>query len=164
MSDGYHMRRMDKAIEDPATLRRVLGEAKHITVAMCKDGMPYLVSLSHGYDEEQDVIYFHCAPEGKKLDYMRANPTVWGQAVLDYGFFDGHDDCRQEFASVMFRGEVTFVEDMEEKLRAFVMTNRQLDAPSEGLQRVLDEHLERATVGKIRMSNLTGKKTKGVEL
>ncbi|TRO48182.1 hypothetical protein E2P65_03320, partial [Candidatus Bathyarchaeota archaeon] len=149
MSDGYHMRRMDKAIEDPAALRRVLGEAKHITVAMCKDGRPYLVSLSHGYDEERDVIYFHCAPEGKKLDYMRANPMVWGQAVLDYGFFDGHDDCRQEFASVMFQGEVTFVEDPEEKLRAFVMTNRQLDAPSEGLQRILDEHLERATVGRI---------------
>lgn len=164
MSGRYHMRRMDKAIEDPATLRRILGEAKHITVAMCRDGMPYLVSLSHGYDEERDVIYFHCAPEGKKLDYMRANPTVWGQAVLDFGFFDGHDDCRQEFASVMFRGEVSFVEDMEEKLHAFVMTNRQLDAPSEGLQRVLDEHLERATVGRIRMSNLTGKKTKGVEL
>ena len=164
MSASYHMRRMDKAIEDPATLRRILGEAKHITVAMCRDGMPYLVSLSHGYDEERDVIYFHCAPEGKKLDYMRANPTIWGQAVLDYGFFDGHDDCRQEFASVMFRGEVSFVEDMEEKLHAFVMTNRQLEAPTEGLQRVLDEHLERATVGRIRMSNLTGKKTKGVEL
>jgi len=164
MSDGYHMRRMDKAIEDPATLRRILVEAKHITVAMCKDGMPYLVSLSHGYDEERDLIYFHCAPEGKKLDYMRANPTVWGQAVLDFGFFDGHDDCRQEFASVMFQGEVTFVDDPEEKLHAFVMTNRQLDAPSEGLQRILDEHLERATVGRIMMSKLTGKRTKGVEL
>ncbi|MBA7594070.1 hypothetical protein ES703_01006 [subsurface metagenome] len=164
MSERYHMRRKDKAIEDPATLRRVLGEAKHITVAMCRDDMPYLVSLSHGYDEEKGLIYFHCAGEGKKLDYMRANPTIWGQAVLDFGFFDGHDDCRQEFASVMFQGEVTFIEDMEEKLHAFVMTNRQLDAPSEGLQRVLDEHLERATVGKIRMSNLTGKKTKGVEL
>jgi len=164
MSEGYHMRRKDKAIEDPSTLRRILGEAKHITVAMCKDDMPYLVSLSHGYDEEKDLIYFHCASEGKKLDYMRANPVIWGQAVLDFGFFDGHDDCRQEFASVMFQGEVTFVEDIEEKRHAFIMTNRQLDAPSEGLQRVMDEHLEQATVGRIRMENLTGKKTKGVEL
>ena len=164
MSERYHMRRMDKALEDPATLRRILGEAKHITVATCKDDMPYLVSLSHGYDEEKDLIYFHCAGEGKKLDYMRANPTIWGQAVLDFGFFDGHDDCRQEFASVMFRGEVTFVEDLEEKRHAFIMTNRQLDAPSEGLQRVMDEHLERATVGRITMEYLTGKKTKGVEL
>ena len=64
----------------------------------------------------------------------------------------------------MFRGEVTFVEDLEEKRHAFIMTNRQLDAPSEGLQRVMDENLERATVGKITMDNLTGKKTKGVEL
>ena len=164
MSERYHMRREDKEVEDPATLRRILGEAKHITVAMCRDDMPYLVSLSHGYDEEKDLIYFHCAGEGKKLDYMRANPTIWGQAVLDFGFFEGHDDCRQEFASVMFRGEVTFVEDLEEKRHAFIMTNRQLDAPSEGLQRVMDEHLERAPVGRITMEYLTGKKTKGVEL
>ena len=50
MSGRYHMRRMDKAIKDPATLRRVLGEAKHITVAMCRDGMPYLVVEGDSFD------------------------------------------------------------------------------------------------------------------
>ena len=164
MVDRYHMRREDKEIKDPAKLRWILGEARHVTVAMCRDNTPYLVSLSHGYDEEGGCIYFHCAEEGKKLDYMRANPTVWGQAVLDHGFFVARDDCRQEFASVMFQGTVEFVEDMDEKRRAFILTNRQLEAPSEGLQRIMDEHLARATVGKISLDYLTGKKTTGVEV
>ena len=161
---SYHVRRKDKEITDESVMKKILKTAKYVTLALSKDDVPYVVTLSHGYDEEKHCIYFHSASEGKKLDYMRANPTIWGQAVLDFGFFDGHDDCRQEFASVMFRGEVTFVEDLEEKRHAFIMTNRQLDAPSEGLQRVMDENLERATVGKITMDNLTGKKTKGVEL
>ncbi len=37
-------------------------------------------------------------------------------------------------------------------------------APSERLQRVMNEYLERTTMGRIEMDNLTGNKTKGVEL
>jgi hypothetical protein len=58
---------MDRAITDPAKLERVLKETLYITVAMCKDNVPYLVSLSHAYDPKGKHLYFHCASEGKKL-------------------------------------------------------------------------------------------------
>ena len=161
---GYHMRRGDKAISDPAKLRLVLRQAKYITLAMCRGGEPYLVSLNHGYDPGRDCIYFHCAPSGKKLDILRENPLVWGQAVVDHGFYGGADDCRQNFASVMFGGRVTFVEDPAEKLHAFVVTNEGLGAPSEGLRRVLDANLARATVGRISIDHITGKKSKEIEV
>lgn len=160
----YHVRREDKEFTDPEKIRRVLREAKHVTLAMCRDNEPYLVSLNHGYDEEKGCLYFHCAGEGKKLDYMRANPVVWGQALLDHGFFADPEDCRQNYASVMFRGKVSFVEDPDEKRRAFLVTNRRLRAPSEGLRRILDENMARTTVGKISLDYLSGKKSKEVEV
>jgi nitroimidazol reductase NimA-like FMN-containing flavoprotein (pyridoxamine 5'-phosphate oxidase superfamily) len=160
----YHIRREDKEFKNPEKLRRVLRDAKHVTVAMCRDNEPYLVSLNHGYDEKNGCLYFHCASEGKKLDYMRANPVVWGQALLDHGFFAAPDDCRQNFVSVMFRGRVSFVEDLNEKRHAFLVTNRHLGAPSEGLRRVLEDNLARTTVGKISLEYLSGKKSKEVEL
>jgi len=43
----YHMRRMDRAVTEPEKLERILKEARYVTVAMCKDNIPYLVSLSH---------------------------------------------------------------------------------------------------------------------
>ena len=119
----FHMRRGDKQFNDPAQLRRVLRQAKYINLAMCRGEKPYLVSLNHAYDEERNCIYIHSAPEGKKLDILRENPNVWGQAVIDHGFYGGADDCRQNFASVMFEGTFAFIDDPVEKLHAFVATN-----------------------------------------
>ncbi len=159
----YHIRRADKAITDPAKLRRVLREAKHITLAMCRGDKPYLVSLNHAYDAERDCIYVHSAPEGKKLDILRVNPNVWGQAVIDHGFYGGADDCRQNYVSAMFEGTFSFVEDPAEKLHAFVATNEGLGAPSAGLQKVLDANLTKATVGRITITNITGKKSREID-
>jgi nitroimidazol reductase NimA-like FMN-containing flavoprotein (pyridoxamine 5'-phosphate oxidase superfamily) len=71
----YHLRRKDKEVTDEAAMRRVLKTAKFVTIAMTRDDRPYLVSLNHGYDEENRCIYFHCAKEGKKLDYLEANDS-----------------------------------------------------------------------------------------
>ena len=72
------IRRKEKTIEDAAELRAILREAKHVTLAMCRDGEPYLVTVNHGFDPERRCLYFHCAREGKKVDILRANPRVWG--------------------------------------------------------------------------------------
>jgi hypothetical protein len=74
----YHVRRGDKEIRDEETMRKALKSTSYVTLAMCRDGEPYLVSLSHCFDEAGNCLYFHCAPEGKKLDFLRANPRVWG--------------------------------------------------------------------------------------
>jgi nitroimidazol reductase NimA-like FMN-containing flavoprotein (pyridoxamine 5'-phosphate oxidase superfamily) len=161
---AYHMRREDKVIKDRTKLRQVLAQAKYITIAMCRGNKPYLVSLNHGYDPESDCIYFHSASVGKKIDILRLNPCVWGQAIIDHGFYGGSDDCRQNFASVMFEGKVTLVNDPKEKLHALVVTNKGLGAPSENLRKVLDANLARVTVGRITIDRITGKKSKEIEL
>jgi nitroimidazol reductase NimA-like FMN-containing flavoprotein (pyridoxamine 5'-phosphate oxidase superfamily) len=157
------MRRTDKGITDPAKLRRVLSQAKYITLAMCQGDKPYLVTLNHAYDGERDCIYIHSAPEGKKLDILRKNPNIWGQAVIDHGFYSGNDDCRQNFVSVMFEGTFSFVEDPAEKLHAFVATNEGLGNPSDSLRKVLGANLARATVGRITITDITGKKSKEID-
>ena len=87
---SFHLRRKDREIADHDVLKRVLKSTKYLTMALCMNNEPYLVSLSHGYDESRNCLYFHCASEGKKLVYMTANSKVWGQAVQDYGVTD---DC-----------------------------------------------------------------------
>lgn len=96
---SFHVRRKEREITDPEELRQVLKATKYVTVALCMDGEPYLVALSHGYDEAKNCLYFHCAAEGKKLVYAKANPNVWGQAVLD---FVVTEDCRYCYTSVHF--------------------------------------------------------------
>lgn len=72
----YHMRRTDREITNAATLKKILKSTQYVTIAMSMDDQPYLVSLSHGYDEERNCIYFHSAKEGKKLDYLKKSKSV----------------------------------------------------------------------------------------
>jgi hypothetical protein len=164
----YHMRRMDRAITDPEKLERVLKETHYITVAMCKDNVPYLVSLSHVYDPEGKRLYFHCAPEGKKLDYMKANPRVWGQAIIDHGYVDGK--CNHLYVTAMFEGTVHLAEDTAEKRRImnYLFTRQEKPSPTGEVDPHLarigkDTEIGRTTIGWITVEELTGKKSAEVK-
>jgi len=163
----YHMRRSDKEITDKEILKKILKKTQYVTIAMSMDGRPYLVSLSHGYDESSNRIYFHCAKEGKKLDYLRSNNEVWGQAVLDHGYFWAEDPCESNyfFASVHFSGKVTFIEDPEEKRHALECLVRQLNSnPEQLIARLAPDRIARTLVGRIDIDLMTGKKSEEVTI
>ena len=142
------MRRKDKEITDEEIMKRILKSTQYVTVAMSKDNDPYLVSLSHGYDEERNCVYFHCAQEGKKIDYLRANNRVWGQTVVDRGYHQG--ECSHLYASVMFSGRVVMIDDRDEKWRALELMTRQLDSDAERLiEARKPESLDNTVVGRI---------------
>ena len=164
ISMRYHVRRHDKEIMDGETLKKILRSTDYVTVAMCMDGEPYLVSLSHVYDEEEGCLYFHCAGEGKKLDFLRANPRVWGQALIDRGYHEGQ--CSHLYASVMFNGIVDFIESVEEKRNMMEKMIRFQDSNPEPLLARLTkaEALSKTIVGRIRIGEMTGKKSAEVEL
>jgi len=152
------IRRKDKAITDIHEMRQILRTAQYVTLAMCLNDEPYLVSLSHGYDEERNCIYFHCAKEGKKIDILNANNLVWGQALVDHGYVQGA--CDHLYATTQFRGRVTFVEDIEEKEHALrIMIQSLEDNPEEIIEKQLTPgSIQRVTIGRIDIDHLSGKK------
>ncbi|RLI56674.1 MAG: hypothetical protein DRP09_05735 [Candidatus Thorarchaeota archaeon] len=156
------IRRREKAIEGHEEMVSILTEAKYITMAMCVDNEPYLVTLSHGYDREKNCIYFHCAKEGKKIDILRENNTVWGQALLDRGYAEG--ECDHLFATVHFRGTVTFLEDPQEKEQALRVMIHALERNPEKVasEQVSPESVERVGIGRIDIEYMTGKKSEEV--
>jgi nitroimidazol reductase NimA-like FMN-containing flavoprotein (pyridoxamine 5'-phosphate oxidase superfamily) len=87
-----NIRRKEKEISDKNEMLAVLENAEYITIAMCADNEPYLVTLSHGYDRERNCIYFHCAREGKKIDILNEQNKVWGQALMDKANVQGSFD------------------------------------------------------------------------
>jgi nitroimidazol reductase NimA-like FMN-containing flavoprotein (pyridoxamine 5'-phosphate oxidase superfamily) len=152
----FHVRRKDREITDSDAFKKVLKCTKYVTVALCMDDEPYLVSLSHGYDETRNCLYFHCADEGKKLAYMEANCKVWGQAVLDYGVTD---ECDYAYTSVHFKGTVCLIDDLQEKQHGMEVMVRQLSGnPEEKLAKIKPEKLANTTMGRIDIRYMTGKK------
>lgn len=153
---SFHVRRKEREITDPDEMRQVLKVTKYVTVALCMDGEPYLVSLSHGYDQTKSCLYFHCAPEGKKLIYAKANPQVWGQAVLDFGVTE---ECDYAYTSVHFQGKLSLISDLNEKKHAMEVLVRQVSLnPEAKLAKIKPEKLDRTTMGRIDIAYMSGKK------
>jgi nitroimidazol reductase NimA-like FMN-containing flavoprotein (pyridoxamine 5'-phosphate oxidase superfamily) len=130
-----------------------------VTVAMCRNDEPYLVTLSHGYDKENNAIYFHCAYEGKKIDILKANNRIWGQAIVDRGYVPGQ--CDHLFSSVQFGGRVNFVEDGAEKRRALAVMIGQLEREPESVMaaKVTDAAMAKTCIGRIDIEYLSGKRS-----
>jgi len=160
----YHLRLKDLEITDANVIKKILKSTKYVTIAFSMDNKPYLVSLSHGYDEKRNCIYFHCAGKGKKLDYLESNNVVWGQALLDHGYVEGQ--CNHLYASVHFSGRATFIEKLDEKRLAIQCMVNQLDKnPSILLPECLDpKELSKLTMGRIDINYITGKKSKEVNV
>lgn len=160
---SFHLRRKDKEVTDERLMKKILKTTKYVTIALSMNNEPYLVSLSHGYDEKKNCVYFHCAREGKKLQYLRSNNTVWGQALLDYGYSEG--ECTYLYASVHFSGKVTMLENLEEKREALACMIRQIDKNPEILITDLrPERLRNTVVGRIDVAYMSGKKSKEVTI
>jgi nitroimidazol reductase NimA-like FMN-containing flavoprotein (pyridoxamine 5'-phosphate oxidase superfamily) len=152
---SFHVRRKDREITDCNIMKNVLKSTKYVTIALCMDNEPYLVSLSHGYDEDKNRIYFHCANEGKKLVYAKSNNKVWGQAVQDYGVTD---ECDYAYTSVHFSGRLNMIEDLNEKNHGIEVMVRQLSPnPEAKLAKIKPEKLATASMGRIDINSMTGK-------
>lgn len=157
MTETYHLRRAEAAITTQAEMQEILRGQTYMTLALCRDNTPYLVTMNYGYDPDQNCLYFHCARKGKKIDYLSANPRVWGQVLEDNGIIPGA--CDHAFRCVEFSGQVEFLEDEDEKLRALAILVDQLEPDPE---LVKAQMLTRSKVGgvnvaKVSILSMTGK-------
>lgn len=159
---SFHVRRKDREITASSALKKVLKATKYVTIALCMDDEPYLVSLSHGYDAKLNCLYFHCAREGKKITYLKANSKVWGQAVQDYGVTD---ECDYAYTCVHFKGTVSLIANSNEKQHAMEVLVRQLsDNPEEKLAGITPEKLAKTTMGRIDINYMSGKQHQNPKL
>ena len=152
----YHIRRSERQIKGRKKLLAILDSRNHMTIAMCKDNIPYLVTVNHYFDKKGTCIYFHCASKGKKMDYMKANPVVWGQVMDDLGL--DANGCDYLYRTVMFRGKVKFVERMQEKKHVIgLMIDRLSSRPAHEKDSLTDASLDRVAICRIDMLEMTGK-------
>jgi len=153
----WHTRRPDKAITDTAEITRIVASQKFLTLALCAENEPYLVTLSHAFDAERNCFYFHCSPVGRKIDLIRANPQVYGQVLEDCGYVA--TECEHRYRTVQFDGRAEVVSDPDEKLRALRLLIERLEpAPEPVKARLLGpERLTGVAVIRVTVTGWSGK-------
>lgn len=147
----YHIRRGDRALTSPDDLHSILRRGRFATVAMCGGGEPYAVTLSYGYDEPGGALYFHVAPEGRKIDEIAADPRVCATVVIDGGYEPGA--CKHHYESAVIFGEMGLVDGLEEMRHGMrVLVDHQEDDPGSVWDR---NRLDgRAVYGRMRIARL----------
>jgi nitroimidazol reductase NimA-like FMN-containing flavoprotein (pyridoxamine 5'-phosphate oxidase superfamily) len=94
--------------------------------------------LSYGYDELKNTLYFHCAKQGLKLDFILRNPKVCATVIEDGGYVQ--NECAHNYKTAVFWGEMEVVADMDEKKHGMMVLLNHL----ENSQEVVDEKLSKS--------------------
>lgn len=156
----FHLRRVEKEIQTLEEIYQILKSQKYMTVACCKENIPYLFTVNYAFYPEEECLYFHCAPSGKKLEYITSNPKVWGEVIVDRGYVTGQ--CDYNFRSVHFQGEAQIVQEEEEKKLALGLLIDQQEPDPESLKgKFALKQIDKVAVVKIRIRGLSGKEYKG---
>ena len=67
----YHMHKTEREIKNKKELIEILKKGKFTSIAMSRNDEPYIVTLSYGFDEKKNSLYFHAALKGLKLDIIQ---------------------------------------------------------------------------------------------
>lgn len=109
----FHLQKKEREIKDPNEIFSIIKNGKYTTIAMCRNNEPYIVTLSYGYDEVKNALYFHSRLKGLKYEIIKENHPVCATIIEDKGYIV--NDCAHAFRSVIIWGKMYFVETLEEK-------------------------------------------------
>lgn len=155
------MRKASREMDSQWALE-VMRKAPYITVSFTRvDGSAYGVPLSLACTSE-DVWYFHCAPEGDKLDAIAVHPEVCLSAVTKCQPTVGPKDgtFTLQYRSAIAFGKAERVTDTEEKIEALrVISQRFLPKHMDAFDEAVQRSLHRTEVVRITLlSSPTGKR------
>lgn len=150
------MRRKDREIEDRDAMESILREATVCRVAFSVNDIPYVVPLNFGY--EDGCLYFHSAPEGKKIEMIKQNRNVCFEVDIDHELVEAEKACdwTVRYRSVIGFGKAFLVDDPEEKRRALdVIVGHYSDRSYE----YTSEAVSRVAIIRVEIESMTGKQS-----
>jgi nitroimidazol reductase NimA-like FMN-containing flavoprotein (pyridoxamine 5'-phosphate oxidase superfamily) len=152
------MQKKEREILDKRIYKEIMKNGKFSTISMCRNDEPYIVTLNYGFDAINNNLYFHSAQKGLKLEFLKENQKVCGTIIEDLGYVN--DDCSHKYRSIVFWGDMTIVENLDEKKHAFdIILNHLEDNPSKLKKKFLksEQSYENTCLLKLDINLITGK-------
>ena len=121
------------------------------------EGNPYVLPMNFGYKD--GIVYLHSGPTGSSIDMLKANNHVCitfsvGDELV---YQDVQIGCsyRVKAASVICRGQVAFVDDMDEKRQILsILMKHYTDYPV----RYSDPAVRNVCIWKVKAEIMTGRR------
>jgi nitroimidazol reductase NimA-like FMN-containing flavoprotein (pyridoxamine 5'-phosphate oxidase superfamily) len=148
------MRRSKDEITDRTVIDAIIRECQVCRLGLSDDGEPYIVPLCFGY--EGGTLYFHSAPEGRKIDILRKNNRVCFEFDIPGKMKESEQGCKWgiKYRSVIGLGTVELVDDGEAKRNALDILMAQYSGKEYTFP---DEVLAKTAIIKVVITHVTGK-------
>ncbi|OHD23269.1 MAG: hypothetical protein A2Y38_24360 [Spirochaetes bacterium GWB1_59_5] len=160
--DQYHPKRKRNEIISEGEKTALLKAGNHVTIALCDNNIPYIVTMSYGLDAECNVLYFHCANKGDKLDFIRKNANACATLIKDNGYLETR--CDHDYESLVIRGAMCIVDELAEKKHGLQIILNHLEKDPQPIfdRNIKDDHsYDGVTIIKMSIDSSIGKKYMG---
>ena len=150
------MRRKEKEITSLEEIEEIVKKSKVCRIGLVDGDEPYILPVCFGY--EGNALYFHSAPEGRKIDLIRRNNRACFEIDTDVEIISGEKPCdwTARYRSVIGTGRAFILEKNEEKRHGLSVIMRQY---SPNISELRFEKLGSVAVVKIEVDRITGKKS-----
>jgi nitroimidazol reductase NimA-like FMN-containing flavoprotein (pyridoxamine 5'-phosphate oxidase superfamily) len=152
------VRRQNRILEDEARIRELLSDSEYgfLSLGVAENGYGYGIPISYVYDKDTNSLYFHCAPEGQKLDMIRRNNKV---SFCVVGITQPvANKFTTLYESVIVFGKAVIDLPDDEKRKTLRLLVRKYSAGFEELgETYMDKSWNRTGVFKIEIEHITAK-------
>lgn len=152
------MRRHEKEITATGELEQVLWQGRVCHLAIPDDPLPYLVPLNYGYQE--GVLYFHSAPQGRKIELLEKQLRARFIVTIDHGIIEAERVCNwgARFTCVMGSGRIEFIEEPQAKQAALHILMAQYSDQTFSFE---EDQVAATRVFKLVIESMSGKQSRG---
>jgi len=149
------MRRSDREITDRNDIEDIIKKSSVCRLAMADGNRPYIIPLNFGYRD--NVLYFHSARDGKKIDILRKNPQICFEFDIGHELITAEKSCDwgMKYKSVIGFGTASLVEDMDQRHEALAIIMRQYSTANHEFD---EATVNKTAIIKVEIEMMTGKK------
>lgn len=153
------MRRKEREISDPSVIDDIIKRCDVCRIALVDGDKPYIVAMNFGYlRASPSLIYFHCAPSGRKLDIISRNNKSCFQFDTDHNMVSGERACdfTMKYSSVVGEGKISVVQSPEERdFGLNIIMKQYTGVVGHSFNK---KTMERTTILRLEITSMTGKK------
>ena len=116
------LRRKDREVTETNELIQIIDQCKVCRNSMQDNAGLYILPMNFGYTYENNqlVLFFHSAKEGRKIQALKENSVVCFEMDCEHRLITGDLACQYSysFKSIIGNGKVVFIDEVEEKKTA----------------------------------------------
>lgn len=152
------MRRNDREIKENQKIIEIIKKADVCRIALIDNDLPYIVAFNFGYKQgDPDILYFHCANTGRKLDIIEKNNHVCFQMDVDHELITAKKACgfTMKFKSIVGYGKIYKIDTTAEKIEGLNCIMQQYSDRDDFTYE--EKMLDKTTILRLEISEISAK-------